>query len=189
MPNILVMTSEDQRLWEKHLRDQLGDLYDVQEIRYVESNKTGPTAVRTQTEPYQGVREAYGDPQQLRKEIKSADIIAIHFEPMTAEVMDEAKKLKLIASTRGGPVNVDAEAATARGIMVTHTQGRLAQPVADHILGLMLSEARNIARQDAALKDGRYFDLEQREKIRVTRHLVSEMEDKTLGIIWFWICW
>ncbi len=183
MPKILVMTSGDQPLWDKHLRDQLGELYNEQEIRYVESNRTGPTAVRTQTEPYQGVREAYGDPVQLKKELKDAGVIAIHFEPMTAEVMDAGKELKLIASTRGGPVNVDADAATERNIRVTHTQGRLAQPVADHTLALMLSEARNIARQDAALKDGSYF--EDREKARSTWRQVPEMEDKVLGVIGF----
>lgn len=185
MTKILVMTSGDKPIWEKELTSQLGGDYNSHEIRYVASNRTGPTAISVQTEIYKGIREARGDPEQLKREIGDAEILVISFEPITEDFLDKAPKLKLIASTRGGPVNVDAKAATKRGIIVTHTQGRLAQPVADHTIALMMAEARNIARQDAVLKDGSYFDPEKRDKIRASWRKVVEMEGKNMGIVGF----
>jgi D-3-phosphoglycerate dehydrogenase len=142
----------------------------------------GPTSIRTQTQVVQGVREARGDPEQLRSEIGDTEILVVEFAPVTEAVIDAGKKLKLIASTRGGPVNVDVKAAAKKGIPVTHTQGRLAQPVSDHTMGLMLAEARNIARSFAVIKNGTYF---RDPSIRWKWHRIPEMEGKVLGIVGF----
>ncbi len=46
-------------------------------------------------------------------------------EEITAEVMDAAPNLKVISNYAVGYNNIDVEAATARGIVVTNTPGVL----------------------------------------------------------------
>ena len=185
MKKILVITDSylTRQLWEKGLRDALGNLYGSQEFRYTELRTDAPGSMKWSTEPVKGVREATGDPGQIEKEIEDAEILVIHFAPITADVMDADKNLRLISSARGGPVNVDVEAATKRGIIVTGTIGRLAPPVADHTIGLLLAEVRHIARDHAAVMNGSFFSGQFLGRTR--RIPVQEMEDKTIGIVGF----
>jgi len=185
MKKILVITDSylTKNLWEKGLRDALGNLYDSQEIRYLELRIDTPGSMKFSTEPVKGVREAMGDLEQVESEIGDAEILVIQFAPITADVMDADKNLKLISSARGGPVNVDAETATKRGIVVTGTVGRLAPPVADHTMGLLLAEVRHIARDHAAVMSGSFFS--NPDPRRGRRIPVEEMEEKTIGIAGF----
>src|SRR5207248_4327565 len=57
---------------------------------------------------------------------------------------------------RTGLENVDIPAATERGIGVVPVFGRNASAVAELQIGLMLAEARNIARADASVKAGEW---------------------------------
>lgn len=133
------------------------------------------------TEIYQGVREARGNPDQIKNEVHDAEILIVQIAPITADVIDSAKNLKVIFCSRGGPVNIDVKAAEKRGIIVTHSLGRLAQPVSDHTIGLLLAEVRNIARAHAAVKDGRYF----KDMLRTWARPILEMEGRTLGLVGF----
>lgn len=183
MTKILVVTDlASQPLYEENFKKYLGNLYSSQQIRYLNPRLDGPTAIRTQTQMVQGVREARGDPEQIKSEIGDTEVLVVEFAPITEAVINAGKKLKLIASTRGGPVNVDVKAAAKKSVPVTHTQGRLAQPVSDHAMGLILTEARNIARSYAAIRDGTFFS---DPNIRAKWHRIPEMEGKTLGIVGF----
>jgi D-3-phosphoglycerate dehydrogenase len=102
---------------------------------------------------------------------------------VTSGVLDAGKKLKIICCARGGPVNIDVPAATKRGITVTRTVGRNAQPVADHTIGLLLSEVRHIARSHNSLKNGSWFS--EKNLRQKWRYPVQEMEGKTLGLVGF----
>lgn len=86
--------------------------------------------------------------------VKVAEVITAHFAPMGKALIDASPNLKLIAVARAGLENVDIEAATKRGIGVVPAFGRNANAVAELQIGLMLSEARNISRADASIKQG-----------------------------------
>lgn len=100
----------------------------------------GPKAVRVPTE----IVDAVGDAQAL----------ALHFAPVPEQVLDAGDCLKAVVVARTGLENVDVAAATERGIAVVPVYGRNASAVAELALGLMLSEARDIARADASVKAG-----------------------------------
>ncbi len=171
-------------LWEEMLRKSLGSDYFKHEIIYVE-NQAG--AFNWSTELKDNVKEAFGDPDFIKGVIKDADIVLSGFAPMTASVMDADHKLKLIGIARGGPVNVDVKAATKKKILVVGTVGRNAESVADHTLGFILSESRNIARHNMAVKTGLYFE-EAAKGNRgkyLDRNNFQELEGKTLGLIGF----
>jgi D-3-phosphoglycerate dehydrogenase len=78
--------------------------------------------------------------------LDGVEVFIVGFEGVSADVMDAAPDLRIIACPRGGPdANVDISAATERGIPVLYAPGRNAVSVADFTLGLILSVARHIA--------------------------------------------
>lgn len=124
-------------------------------------------------EKLEGVKEYWGDPKEIVDTLADAEILIVHVAPVTAKVLDAGKDLKLIGCCRSGPVNVDSAYATRKGIPVIFTPGRNAQGVADLTIGLLIAEARGIARADAEMKKGVYG----------VPQLGIELWGKTIGII------
>ncbi len=89
-------------------------------------------------------------------------------------LMAHAPKLRVIGRAGVGVDNIDAEAATRRGIVVMNTPGANAVAVAELTLALMLALARELPRANAALHAGRW------EKKSLAG---SELRGKTLGIL------
>jgi len=106
-----------------------------------------------------------------------AEIALALFCPFSAAAMDAMPNLRVIGVARAGMENVDLQAASQRGIAVLHVMGRNAQAVSDFAVGLMLSEARNIARAHAAIKQGAW------RKQFANSAFVPELKDKTIGIV------
>ncbi len=89
-------------------------------------------------------------------------------------LLAHAPKLRVIGRAGVGVDNIDAEAATRRGIVVMNTPGANAVAVAELTLALMLALARELPRANAALHAGRW------EKKSLAG---SELRGKTLGIL------
>ena len=174
--------SDAMDIWVEMLREHLGLDYVKHEIVYFE-NHAG--ALKWSTDVMENVKEAYGDPEFIKKMIKDAEVVLSGFAPMTASVMDSAPHLKVIGIARGGPVNVDVKAATDRMILVVGTVGRNAESVADQTLGFILSESRHIARQNMHIKTGTYFEesMKNGRGSYLNRFEFSELGGKTLGLI------
>src|SRR3546814_1159995 len=64
--------------------------------------------------------------------------------------------LEIVASFGVGYDNVDAQAAAARGIVVTNTPGVLDEEVADFTIGLLLATIRRLPQAERFLRDGRW---------------------------------
>jgi D-3-phosphoglycerate dehydrogenase / 2-oxoglutarate reductase len=89
---------------------------------------------------------------ELIEKLGEIDILIVGYEQITRRVIENSS-LKLIASIRGGPkANIDIEAATEKGIIVTYTVGRNKFSVADHTMALMLSLLRHICITNSLLK-------------------------------------
>ena len=90
-------------------------------------------------EPYEsvdGVREAAGDPVELAEAAAGAHAIVTHLAPVTAAVLESAQDtLRVVGSVRGGPVNIDVEAATRLGVPVAYLPGRNLGAVAEFCVG------------------------------------------------------
>lgn len=103
-----------------------------------------------------GVAEAAGDPGTLAGATGDADVLLTHLAPVTAHVIDAAPRLRVIGVTRGGPVNVDLGAATARGIPVVYLPGRNLEAVAEYVIGAIIGVTRNIGAGARDLAAGRW---------------------------------
>ena len=85
------------------------------------------------------------------------EILLVGYEIVSAELIENARNLKLLGCARGNPINIDVECATRRGIPVLYTPGRNATAAAEFTLGLMLAETRHIARAHHALYSPRFW--------------------------------
>jgi D-3-phosphoglycerate dehydrogenase len=75
-------------------------------------------------------------------------------DPCGDEQLAALPALALVGCVRGGPVNVDIDAATRRGIPVVYTPGRNAEAVADFVIGQIIGLVRHIAHTHHLLRTG-----------------------------------
>ncbi len=71
-------------------------------------------------------------------------------------IANNAGTLKVIANVAVGVDNIDVDAATRNGVLVTNTPGVLTHSVADMALGLVLAVARRIVESDAYTRAGKF---------------------------------
>ncbi|MCL6439476.1 MAG: 2-hydroxyacid dehydrogenase [Rubrobacteraceae bacterium] len=93
-------------------------------------------------------------PDAVIQAAKSAGILVVHFAPVPEVIFGVAPGLRAVVVARAGYENVDVEAASRRGVVVANVEGRNAPAVAEQALGLMLAEARDLARADAGIRAG-----------------------------------
>jgi len=103
-----------------------------------------------------GLKEYMGDPEEVIHFIGDSEVAVTQLAPFSAGMMDRMPKLKLIAVSRGGPVNIDMAAARERKIRVVNTPGRNASAVAEFTIGAILAETRLITRGHESLRRGEW---------------------------------
>lgn len=118
-------------------------------------------------------------PEVVLKHGKEANVLAGLFFPVSSKVFDQMPNLRIVGVSRAGVENVNVKEATKRGILVFNVKGRNAHAVSDFTVGMLLAEARNIARAHYAIKNG-----EWRKTFSNSDHIM-ELHDKTIGIIGF----
>lgn len=87
--------------------------------------------------------EKYTDKQQLLDAVADADALIIRSDKVDKEVLDAAKKLKIVVRAGAGYDNVDLEEATAHGVVVENTPGQNSNAVAELVFGMAVLMARN----------------------------------------------
>lgn len=127
-----------------------------------------------------GHRDSLPIPALLPKAVKDADLLIVHLCPVTGSLLDNAPRLKAVLSCRGGMENLDVEAATERGIIISNNPAHNANAVAEYTLGLILCETRNICRSHFALKNGQW-----RKVYPNTASTIRELKDLTVGVVGF----
>jgi len=114
-------------------------------------------------------------PDGLAAAVADADGLVVRSAVQADDaLMSHAPKLRVIGRAGVGVDNIDAAAATRRGIVVMNTPGANAVAVAELTLGLMLTLARKVAAANASMHAGKW-----EKKILQG----SELRGKTLGIL------
>jgi D-3-phosphoglycerate dehydrogenase len=137
-------------------------------------------------EPEQAVLEPLGvelRPQQCRSEdeiialAQDGDAVLNCYAKMTARVIENLKRCKIIARYGIGVDNVDLAAATKARILVTNVPDYCIDEVSDHALALLLALARRITVADGAVKAGAWD---------VVAHAgIRRLRGQTLGLLGF----
>ena len=94
------------------------------------------------------------DRDRFRKLLPGAEAIWHLLDPLTAEIIASAPRLRLIQKIGVGVNTIDLEAARRGGVAVCNMPGTNTQAVAEMTLLLMLSALRRTNRLDAAARTG-----------------------------------
>ncbi len=114
-------------------------------------------------------------PEQIKEKIGTFDIVIVRSRTkLTKDMIEKADKCKIIARVGIGLDNIDVDAAKTKGIRVINAVEGAMNAVAELVLGLMLSLAREIPRADREIRNGKWLKKEL---------MGTELSGKYLGIV------
>ena len=93
---------------------------------------------------------------ELLEVITDIDGIICGDDHITKNVLDAAPRLKVISKWGTGIDSIDSEEARQRGIPVYRTPNAFSEPVADTVLGYILTFARKLPLMDQEIRNGRW---------------------------------
>ncbi len=114
----------------------------------------------------------------LKKVEKIDGLLPMLTDDINAELMDRAKNLKVVSNYAVGYNNIDVDAATERGIIVTNTPDVLTDATADTAFMLLMAISRRLVEVDKYVRNGRWVKAWGPKML-----LGSDVTGKTLGII------
>lgn len=114
-------------------------------------------------------------PEQIAEKIGNFQVVVVRGRTkLSRELIEKADKCKIIARVGVGLDNIDEEAAKEKNIRVINAVEGATTAVAELVIGLMLSMAREITRADREIRNGNWIKKEL---------MGSELKGKYLGII------
>jgi len=114
-------------------------------------------------------------PEELKATIGNYDGLVVRSATkVTAEILENPGKLKVVGRAGSGLDNIDVKAASKKGIVVMNTPGGNTITTAEHALSMMLALSRKIPQATASMK------AKQWEK---SKFMGAEIYNKTLGVV------
>jgi len=114
-------------------------------------------------------------PEQIAEKIGNFQVVVVRSRTkMTRELVEKADKCQIIARVGVGLDNIDQDAAKEKNIRVINAVEGAITAVAELVIGLMLSMAREIPRADREIRNGNWIKKEL---------MGSELQGKYLGIV------
>jgi len=114
-------------------------------------------------------------PEQTAEKIGNFEVVVVRSRTkMTRELIAKADKCKIIARVGIGLDNIDQDAAKEKNIRVINAVEGAITAVAELVIGLMISMAREIPRADREIRNGNWIKKEL---------MGSELKGKYLGIV------
>lgn len=83
-------------------------------------------------------------------------LLSLLTDKVDAELMNRARKLKVISNCAVGFDNIDVQEATKRGIIVGNTPGVLTDTTADFAFALLMAAARRVVEGDKIVRAGKW---------------------------------
>ncbi len=112
---------------------------------------------------------------ELREALKDADGIIIRSgTTLTAQLLGDQPRLKVIVRAGVGVDNIDLAAATREGIVVMNTPAGNTTSTAEHTITMLMALSRNIGPASASMRDGKW----ERKKFTGT-----QLSGKVLAVI------
>src|SRR5438093_9262775 len=93
-------------------------------------------------------------PEAIAEAAASADALLVTYAKITAEIIQQMPRCRIISRFGIGVDNVDIPAATDRGIVVTRVPDYCIDEVSDHAMALLLALARKIPFSNAHVHGG-----------------------------------
>jgi len=116
----------------------------------------------------------------LNYRLRDAEVVIVNKVILDASALKCATKLKLICIAATGTNNVDLQAASNQGVVVTNIQGYANNSVAQHVFALILCLYRNLNQYQNAITRG---DWHRSSIFCLLDYPIMDLQGKTLGII------
>src|SRR5215467_5826977 len=116
-------------------------------------------------------------PEAILRVAASADALLVTYAKITADMIAEMRRCRIISRFGIGVDNVDLDAATGAGIVVTKVPDYCIDEVSDHAMALLLSLARKIPSSNAQVHAGRW---EMKAVVPIHR-----LRGRVLGLVGF----
>ena len=140
------------QMFEEKLRAACGDALEIRARK--DAWPDAPMEHGYEVPGMEGLKEYMGDADEVVEFAAASEILVVHLAPMSRGMLERLPRLRMIAVSRGGPVNIDIEAARDRGVLVVNAPGRNASAVAEFAVGAILAETRKIRAGHEALRAG-----------------------------------
>jgi D-3-phosphoglycerate dehydrogenase / 2-oxoglutarate reductase len=161
----------------RYFREAFAGLAQTHEVRYADADETSSYEPETPSE--RKLSEYLGSPRSLAAEMDGVEVLAVQGAPVTAEVLAAGAGLRLVACARGGPLNVDLDALSARGLPLVNTPGKNSEAVADLTLAFLVMLARAVPMAVRFLEEGRRV----RDNWEGARFMGADLREHTLGLV------
>jgi len=138
------------------------------------------TTLRTPSFAHSWVQHDRTTAEQAAHRIRNADIVIVNKVKLSAEMLAQAPKLKLIAVAATGTDNIDLAACQARGIVVSNVRNYAKHTVLEHTFALIFALRRSICAYRDAVKAGRWQEAAQ---FCFFDHPIRDLAGSTLGVI------
>jgi D-3-phosphoglycerate dehydrogenase / 2-oxoglutarate reductase len=173
-----VLVAGDSFVSVEDFRKAFSDISRTNDVRFIVMNEDEKLDPGSDSE--KRIREYLGSPNQLIRELDSAECLVVHGAPVTDLVLDASPNLKLVCCARGGPVNVDILVASERRIPVITAPGKNADAVADLAIAFMIMLSRNIVHALDHVRATRIVGADNYEGNQFFGH---ELGGKILGLV------
>lgn len=117
---------------------------------------------------------------EVSERIREADVVIVNKVKLSAEVLKQAPRLKLIAVAATGTDNVDLSTCRERGITVSNIRGYATHTVPEHTFALIFALRRSICAYRDAVSAGRWQEANQ---FCFFDYPVRDLHGATLGVI------
>jgi D-3-phosphoglycerate dehydrogenase / 2-oxoglutarate reductase len=125
------------------------------------------------------LREYQGSPAEVAEHMPGVEALVVQGAPITDTVLDASPQLRLVCCARGGPVNVDIEAVSERGLPLVGTPGKNAEAVADLTVAFLVMLARGLPKAQRFLEEGNQL----RDNWEGAKFMGSDLRRHLLGIV------
>jgi phosphoglycerate dehydrogenase-like enzyme len=112
--------------------------------------------------------------EELKKRVAEAEIVVVGWTKLTKDMLDSARKLRMVSIWATSCHYVDLQAAKEKGIVVSHVPAYATEAVSEHVFALLLAATRKLRLADKHVRKGN-FDWRPFGGI--------ELQGKTLGVI------
>jgi D-3-phosphoglycerate dehydrogenase len=116
-------------------------------------------------------------PEGLLEVARDADAILATYAKVTAEVIQQLTRCRIISRFGIGVDNLDVAAATSKGIVVTRVPDYCMDEVSDHAMALLLAVVRKIPFSNSGVQAGRWS--------AASVVPIHRMRGRTLGLVGF----
>lgn len=138
------------------------------------------THVRRPAFDHEWVEYPRTGPAEAAERLRDADVAIVNKVRLTADVLAQAPRLRLIAVAATGTDNIDLAACQARGIVVSNIRGYATHTVPEHTFALIFALRRSICAYRDAVRAGRW---QQAGQFCFFDHPIRDLADSTLGVV------